>query len=196
MTSVPIDIVLETPRCVLRVVSEADVPFVWSATRFAGFNDGMRWEAPDRPEELIEPTRRNLQSWKAGEEFSFTVVEKQSAAPVGRASIRKGPRENVWAIGYWVHPDYWGKAFAVEAARALIDFGFSQLGAVEITIAHATWNHQSRRVAEKLGLRFVRENPCGFLKKGKPVPEYEYVATKTERSNNGLQGDAPQAARA
>jgi len=34
------------------------------------------------------------------------------------------------------------------------------------------------------------------MKNGQPVPEYEYVVTRTERSNNGLQGDAPQAARA
>ena len=196
MTSVPIDIVLHTPRCFLRAVSEADVQFVWSATRFTGFNDGMRWEAPSQPEELIEVTRRNLESWKSGEEFSFTVVEKTTGAPVGRASIRKGACEGVWTFGYWVHPNHWGKGFAVEAARALIEFGFSQLGAAELTVGHATWNNQSRRVVEKLGLRFVRENPCGFMKNGQPVPEYEYVVTRTERSNNGLQGDAPQAARA
>lgn len=196
MISIPLDIVLDTSRCILRPVSEADVPFVWSATRFAGFNDGMRWEAPSRPEELIEVTHRNIESWKSGEEFSFTVVEKTTLSPVGRASIRKGSRESVWTFGYWVHPEHWGKGFAVEAARALIEFGFSHLGAAEITVGHVIWNHQSRRVVEKLGIRFVRENPCGFVKNGQPVAEYEYVVTREERSNICLQGDAPQAARA
>jgi len=190
MISVPLDIVLDTPRCILRVVSEADVPFVWAVTRFAGFNNGMRWEAPNRPEELIEANHRNLKSWELGEEFSFTVVEKSTLSPVGRASIRKGSRAGVWTFGYWVHPDYWGSGFAVEAARALIEFGFSHLGAAEITVGHAIWNHQSRRVVEKLGMRFVRENPCDFLKNGQPVAEYEYVVTRDERSNICLQGDS------
>ena len=92
------------------------------------------------------------------------VVEKSTLSPVGRASIRKGSRAGVWTFGYWVHPDYWGSGFAVEAARALIEFGFSHLGAAEITVGHAIWNHQSRRVVEKLSMRFVRENPCGFVK--------------------------------
>jgi RimJ/RimL family protein N-acetyltransferase len=62
----------------------------------------------------------------------------------------------------------------------LIRFGFSRLGANEIKVAHASWNQQSRRVIEKLGLRFVRENPCGFVKNGKPVPEREYAVTREE----------------
>jgi ribosomal-protein-alanine N-acetyltransferase len=196
VAEVPIDTVLDTPRCVLRVVSEADIPFLWSATRFAGFNDGMRWDAPNQPEEFIEVTRLNLHSWKLGDQFSFTVVEKTSGAPIGRVGIRKDARENVWAVGYWVHPGHWGKGFAVEATRALIEFGFSQLGAAEITVAHATWNNQSKRVVEKLGFRFVRENPCGFIKRGRPVPEYEYVLSRTEhpyvkappRSNSSSSG--------
>ena len=183
MITVPLDILLDTPRCILRAVSEADVPFVWSATRFAGFNDGMRWEAPNRPEELIDANHRNLQAWKSGEEFSFTIADTATLSPIGRASIRKGSHEGVWAFGYWVHPEHWGKGFAVEAASALIEFGFSQLGAAEIMVAHAIWNHQSRRVVEKLGMRLVRENPCGFVKNGQPVAEHEYVITREERSN-------------
>jgi ribosomal-protein-alanine N-acetyltransferase len=75
----------------------------------------------------------------------------------------------------------WGHGFALEAAEAIIEFGFSRLGATVIRAARATWNVRSHRVIEKLGMRFVRENPCEFKKNGKTVPELEYALTNEEQ---------------
>lgn len=58
-----------------------------------------------------------------------------------------------------------------EAAVALVDFGFMQLGASAIQASHATWNGASRRVLEKAGLRFLRHVPEGFQKNGVWVAE-------------------------
>ena len=41
-----------TKRCLLRCVSKTDIPYVFSATRFQGFNNGMLWEAPQSIKEL------------------------------------------------------------------------------------------------------------------------------------------------
>ncbi|TMA07083.1 MAG: GNAT family N-acetyltransferase [Deltaproteobacteria bacterium] len=180
---VPLDLILETARCALRVVSEEDVPFVWSATRFPGFNDGLRWNPPADPRELVDACRTNLQAWKAGRVFTFTIVSKETRHPVGRIAIRAESEEEAWTIGFWIHPDHWGKGFAVEAARATIEFGFSRLRAVVIRAAHATWNVRSKRVIEKLGMGFIRENPCGFKKNGKAMPEFEYALTKDGYTN-------------
>ncbi|MCZ6907390.1 MAG: hypothetical protein O7G28_08910 [Deltaproteobacteria bacterium] len=42
----PIDTCLMTIRCLLRCVTEDDLEHVWTATRYPGFNDGMRWNPP------------------------------------------------------------------------------------------------------------------------------------------------------
>ena len=189
MDSIPFNLTLDTPRCTLRVVSENDVPFVWSASRFPGFTDGMRWNPPADQQELIEVNRRNLEAWRLGQAFTFTIVLRATELPVGRIAIHAEPQANVWSIGFWIHPDQWGHGLAAEAANAVIEFGFSQLGAKVIRGAHATWNVQSKRVFEKLGMRFIGENPCGFEKNGKPVPELEYAMTNEEHSNISLQTD-------
>jgi [ribosomal protein S5]-alanine N-acetyltransferase len=180
---IPLDLVLDTPRCTLRAVSEEDVPFVWSATRFPGFNDGLRWNAPTDLRELVDACRTNLQAWKSGRTFTFTIVLKESGHPVGRIAIRADSEEGAWTIGFWIHPDHWGKGFAPEAARPIIEFGFTHLGAAVIRAAHATWNVRSKRVIEKLGMCFIRENPSGFRKNGKAMPEFEYALTKDEYMN-------------
>lgn len=189
MDTISFNVILHTPRCILRVVSEDDVPFVWSASRFPGFTDGMRWNPPVDQQELIEVNRRNLEAWRAGQAFTFTIVLKATQHPVGRIAIRAEPQGDVWSIGFWIHPEQWGQDLAAEAARAILEFGFSQLGAKVIRGAHATWNAQSKRVFEKLGMRFIGENPCGFEKNSKPVPEFEYAMTREEHSNSALQTD-------
>jgi RimJ/RimL family protein N-acetyltransferase len=176
--TISLDLVLDTQRCILRAVSAADVPFVWSATRFPGFTDGMRWNAPAGQHAIIEADLRALQLWKGGRVFTFTIVLKSSRSPVGRITIRAEPRQGDWSIGFWIHPERWGQGFAAEAARAVVEFGFSHLGATIVRAAHAAWNVQSKRVIERLGMRFIREIPDGFEKYGQPVAELEYALVR------------------
>ncbi len=71
---IPQDLTIETARCILRYPSEDDIPHIFAATRFAGFNDGMLWEAPASIDELYEPLRANLLAWEAGDAFTFTIT--------------------------------------------------------------------------------------------------------------------------
>lgn len=175
MKRIPIKTVLQTERLKLRVVSHSDIDLVWSASRTPGFNDGMVWDPPPNKEALISITENNLIAWEEGTSFTFTIVLTEANIPIGRTSIRGDGDPDVWNIGFWIHPDYWRNGYATEAARAVIAFGFEELAASKITTAHAVFNTPSKRVIEKLGFRFTGENPCGFIKQGKPVHEYEYA---------------------
>ena len=62
--------------------------------------------------------------------------------------------QNSGEIGYVLHPDFWGKGYACEAARCVIDFGFERLGLHRIEARFMMGNEQSLRVMEKLGMRF------------------------------------------
>ena len=184
---IPFNLTLNTPRCTLRIVSEGDVPLVWSVSRFPGFTDGMLWNPPVDQQELIEVNRKNLEAWRAGRAFTFTVVLKATQLPVGRIGIHVEAQEDVWTIGFWIAPERWGQGLAAEAAKAVIEFGFSRLDAKVIRGAHATWNVQSKRVFEKLGMRLLGENPVGFEKNGKALPQFEYAMMKQECSNVSVQ---------
>jgi RimJ/RimL family protein N-acetyltransferase len=50
---------------------------------------------------------------------------------------------------------YWGKGYATEGARASLRFGFRDLGLTTIVALAHPDNTASRRVMEKLGMRFV-----------------------------------------
>ena len=40
LDTIPFNLAVDPPRCTLRIVSEDDVPFVWSVSRFPGFTAG------------------------------------------------------------------------------------------------------------------------------------------------------------
>jgi len=54
-------------------------------------------------------------------------------------------------IGYVLHPDYWGRGLAHEAATAVMTYAFAHMDVVLMTCAHFTTNPRSQRVIEKCG---------------------------------------------
>lgn len=56
-------------------------------------------------------------------------------------------------IGYWIGKPYWGRGFATEAARALMNHGFTKGGVKRFYGHHFADNLTSARVIEKLGFR-------------------------------------------
>jgi RimJ/RimL family protein N-acetyltransferase len=63
-------------------------------------------------------------------------------------------------LGYRLWRDAWGRGLASEGATALVDWGLSEAGYDKITASTMAVNHASRRVMEKIGLRYARtEHP-------------------------------------
>lgn len=55
-------------------------------------------------------------------------------------------------IGWRLACDAWGHGYASEAARAVLEFGFTQLALDEIVSLTAVANQRSRRVMERIGM--------------------------------------------
>ena len=91
-------------------------------------------------------------------EFGFwKTIEKGSSKFVGWVSLRPlDDKPDEARIGYRFRRENWGKGYATEAMRALVDTGFENLGLARILATTYEDNLASRRVMEKLGLTWVR----------------------------------------
>ena len=58
-------------------------------------------------------------------------------------------------IGYWLGAKHWGKGYATEAVRALIDHAFTDLDHEALQSAARVTNPASRRVLEKCGFQWT-----------------------------------------
>ena len=87
----------------------------------------------------------------------WAVIENESTDFVGWCCLRAQEQEpGVASIGYRFIKSAWGKGYATEATSALINRGFTELGLERILATTYEDNLASRRVMDKLGLRFVR----------------------------------------
>ena len=57
-------------------------------------------------------------------------------------------------LGYCMGYAYWNQGFMPEAAKAVIDYLFAEIGVNRVGISHAVKNPASGRVAQKCGLTF------------------------------------------
>jgi RimJ/RimL family protein N-acetyltransferase len=58
-------------------------------------------------------------------------------------------------IGYWLGVAFWGRGYATEAARAVINHAFGDLGCDTLRAGARVSNPASRRVLEKCGFQWT-----------------------------------------
>jgi RimJ/RimL family protein N-acetyltransferase len=84
-------------------------------------------------------------------EANFVITLE--GAPIGGCSVDR--REGGPEVGYWLGAPYWGKGYATEAVRALIEHAFADR-AHEVLLAGArVSNPASRRVLQKCGFQWT-----------------------------------------
>jgi ribosomal-protein-alanine N-acetyltransferase len=104
-------------------------------------------------ENIITMIRQQYEDYGVGR---LAVIEKQSGLLIGWSGLKVLTQEvngykNVYDLGYRFMPEYWGKGYASESARASLDFGFNGLK-IDVIYAHAhSENHASHYVLKKLG---------------------------------------------
>ena len=88
----------------------------------------------------------------------FAVIEQHSGAFVGWFSFRPKDAAHPYEVtlGYRLRRAVWGRGYATEGVRALIDKGFTERGVQRVIATTYQDNLASRRVLEKAGLRLVR----------------------------------------
>ena len=76
--------------------------------------------------------------------------------PIGNISVVRLSEKSEYAeLGYCMGYAYWNKGLMPEAAKAVIDFLFSEVGGNHVGISHAVKNPASGKVAQKCGLTFA-----------------------------------------
>ncbi|MGH3912516.1 MAG: aldo/keto reductase [Pseudonocardiaceae bacterium] len=154
-----VGVFLETDRLVLRRFTAADVDLL---VELDGDPGVMRFITGGRatPREIVQddilPTFLRYYERFAGFGF-WAAVQKSTGEYLGWFHFRPPPeRPEDVELGYRLRRMAWGHGYATEGSRALIRKGFTELGVQRVVASTMTVNTASRRVLEKVGLRFVR----------------------------------------
>ncbi len=174
---------LQTDRLLLRDFVEDDIPAVHCYASDPEVVRYMVW-GPNAEQESREAVERWLaqQGTDPRLDFALAIVLRAEERLIGGCSIRvSDPASRAAYIGYCLNRDYWGRGYGTEAARALVAFGFQQLGLRRIFATCDTRNVASARVLEKAGMRregHLREHK---LIRGEWRDSYVYAILEHER---------------
>ena len=145
---------LTTERLILRPFTMADAPAV---QRLAGDR-----AVADTTERIPHPYEDGMaeawiathpQQFREQKECTFAVVPKDGQQVIGAVGLTLAMAHSRGELGYWIGHEYWNRGYCTEAARAVVDYGFSVLGLHRIQARHLTRNPASGRVMAKLGMQ-------------------------------------------
>jgi RimJ/RimL family protein N-acetyltransferase len=91
--------------------------------------------------------------WAGGRGVTLAITRRDAPDELlGTASLRRFARDRRAELGYWLGAAEWGRGYATEAAGAIVDFGFRDLGLARIYAQVLDGNAPSCRVLDKLGM--------------------------------------------
>jgi ribosomal-protein-alanine N-acetyltransferase len=76
----------------------------------------------------------------------------QLIGAIGLINISK--RYQTAELGYWIGKPYWNKGYGSEAAKTMVDFGFSNLKLHKVYACHFKRNKSSARIMQKIGMKY------------------------------------------
>ena len=143
-------VVLETQRLVLRA------PQLEDAKAIAALANDRR--VAENTARIPHPYRvSDAESWIVGSAAELDsetyLITLANGSVIGGCGFDM--RDGVAEIGYWLGARHWGKGYATEAVRALIDHAFTDLDCEALQAAARVTNPASRRVLEKCGFQWT-----------------------------------------
>lgn len=175
---------IETERLVIREFETADWPAVFAYTSdpavMAYIPEGVM---------TAEQTQVFVALHQGSEAMMWPVVLKERGQLIGHMVFHPWFAPRTYEIGWVFHSGWHGRGYATEAASALLDYGFRELGLHRVIATCQPENPASYRVMEKMGMR--REGhfrKCIYRPDGSWWDEYFYAILEEEwgRINRGV----------
>ena len=145
--------ILTTPRLLLRPFREGDAAELYDYAKDPRVGPIAGWPPHTSVENSLEIIRTVFSAPNV-----FAVADRESGRVIGSAGFVGEHRNELPSpddeLGYALSPAFWGQGLIPEASRALIRWGFTELGLETIWCNHYDGNARSRRVIEKCGFRY------------------------------------------
>ncbi|MDM1545606.1 GNAT family N-acetyltransferase [Ignatzschineria indica] len=140
--------ILETERLILRPITLEDA------------EDLFEYASDPENTKHTFPTHQSLEEsqWIIANLFmrnplgNFAIELKENGKMIGTCDLRVNEDEKSAELAYAINKKYWGKGYAPEAARKLLDFAFNTLKIERVWAKYAAENSASGRVMEKIGM--------------------------------------------
>lgn len=146
---------LTTERLILRPLSPCDVPALHKLITDAITRFWIGWETPQSEADVEIWVKDLLRKTGDRRHLSLIAVERndRSGRPIGCVSLDglADPFYGAWfELDFWLGEPWWGRGYASEMARAMLDWALLDAGLGRVTVSWTDGNVGSHRVIQKL----------------------------------------------
>lgn len=167
---------LRTERLVLRAAVPSDLPELLTYYGDAEVVRHLLHDVLDEAEvaEKLETFQKSTAPAAVGDQLR--VIVEHDGHVVGDVMLRLmfGDPPSVAEIGWVFNPDFAGRGFATEAARAIIGLGFGHYGLHRIFAQLDARNASSARLCERLGMTKEAQFRKDYWSKGEWTDSWHY----------------------
>lgn len=143
--------VIETERLILSELKQEDIPYVVEYLQEKVFSElTSNIPYPYSGEDAKYWLNISREAFETNKGYTFAIRNKENKI-MGAIGIH-GRGDDKAEIGYWLAVPFWNQGYVTEAAKAVIDFGFKELGYNKIFATHFLHNPSSGKVMEKAGM--------------------------------------------
>ena len=161
---------LQTPRLVLRKLTMRDAPDIFHYSKDPEVARHVLWDAHRSIGDSRAYLRYMLRRYRGHEPASWGIEHLDSGRIIGTIGFMWIQEDNNAAeVGYSLAREYWNHGIMTEALRAVIQFGFDEMGLHRIEAQHETTNPASGAVMRKCGMQKEGTLRSRLYNKGKYV---------------------------
>ncbi|MBS7254332.1 GNAT family N-acetyltransferase [Flavobacterium branchiicola] len=151
---------IETERLFLREFLESDVEKLFEMESNPNVHVFVGKKPLKRIDQAFEYIQFIQQQYKDHGTGRWAVILKETNEFIGWSGIKFITNEinnhkDFYEIGYRFNEKHWGKGYATEAGKAFVDYAFNELKADALYAYADAGNDNSRKILEKLGLKYV-----------------------------------------
>lgn len=104
---------------------------------------------------------------------AWATIERASGLPVGYHLLNNIRGESLIQVGYLLFPEFWGRGYATEMCRAVLRYGYAELGLPRIHAITNLPHEPSQRVLLKAGLHRHGERSFAAYSGGEPLAFFQ-----------------------
>ncbi len=145
---------LESERLYLRKMIREDFPLFFHLETDPTV---MRYIGPARTEEAARARmEKSFVQYENTNDFGkWMAVEKASDKAIGWFVLTPLDGTEQIEIGYRLKEEFWGKGYATEMSRVILEYGFNIVGLDRIVGVTHLENEASGNVLKKIGLQYI-----------------------------------------
>lgn len=149
--------ILETERLVLREFTTDDTKFIVELLNSPGWLKYIGDRNVKTEEQAVNYLMNGPMKSYELNGFGLSLVElKNNKTPIGMCGLIKRENLEYPDIGFAFLPEFMGKGYAFEIANATMIFAKEELNFDKIVAITVSYNKNSIRLLEKIGLKYIK----------------------------------------